>query len=310
MIYTLTLNPAIDLVVQIPHIDLGETNRMDRAYYLPGGKGINVSRLLHNLGMESLALGYIAGFSGREIDRILREEMDITTDFIEVSRGFTRINLKIKAGEETEINGLGPDIGPEEVQALYDRLDRVKSGDFLFLSGSIPASLGKDFYQKIMESLAGRGVEVVVDATGESLTSTLPYRPFLVKPNRRELEELLGHKVVGLDQIKAGSRELQEMGAQNIIISLGGEGAYFLSSDGQDLYLPAPKGKVIDTVGSGDSMVAGFVYASCKDFAPLDAFAFSVACGSQSAFSRGLAQKDDVFALYEKVKGEMKDENY
>lgn len=298
MIYTLTLNPAIDHIVRLEKVDMGETNRMLEESISAGGKGINVSKILKNLGEESVALGYIAGFTGHEIERILKEENGIESDFIVIKDGFTRINVKIKADHETEINGPGLNISAESREALLNQLREIKEGDTLFLAGSIPASLGNNFYAEIMEMLKGKDIAIAVDTTGEALKKSLQFGPSLVKPNLRELEEFFNVPIETNEEIERYTRELQKMGATNIIVSMGGDGAYFLSKEGQSKFLAAPKGKVIDTVGSGDSMVAGFMYALKNNYSLEDAFKFSVSCGSATAFSEELGTKEEINKIY------------
>lgn len=300
MIYTLTLNPAIDHIVRVDKLELGETNRMHEESISAGGKGINVSKIFKNLDEESIALGYIAGFTGREVERLVNEE-GISSDFIKVENGFTRINTKIKSKKETEINGPGLEITEKDKKALLDRLDRIQDGDYLFLSGSIPSSMDEGFYAEIMEHLSSKDVIIAVDTTGQALKKTLEYGPKLVKPNLRELEYFFDVEITDNKDIEKYSRKLQEMGATNIIISMGGDGAYFLSEEGDRMFLKAPKGKVIDTVGSGDSMVAGFIYAIKEGYSLVEAFKFSVACGSATAFSEKLATKQEILNLYENL---------
>lgn len=302
MIYTLTLNPALDHVVRIDHVRTGETNRMKAESVSAGGKGINVSKVLKNLGEKSVALGYIAGFTGREIERILRDETKILSDFITVKEGFTRINTKIKADVETEINGPGLKINDKNRKELLDKLQKVEKGDYLCLSGSVPSSLGDGFYAEIMDNMQDKGVDIVVDSTGDALKQTLPYGPILIKPNLRELEDFFNDSIGTIQQLEYYSKALQKMGAHNIIISMGGDGAYFLSSQGEQLFLAAPQGDVVDTVGSGDSMVAGFIYGLEHHYSSIEAFKLSVSCGSASAFSQNLATKDEIMTIYNQLK--------
>ncbi|MGY3776018.1 1-phosphofructokinase [Helcococcus sueciensis] len=297
MIYTLTLNPAIDHIVRVDKLEIGETNRMREESISAGGKGINVSKILKNLDEESIALGYIAGFTGREVERLVNKE-GISSDIIKVENGFTRINTKIKSEKETEINGPGLEITEEDKENLLDKIDEIKDGDYLFLSGSIPSSMDKGFYAEIMERLSSKDVIIVVDTTGEALKKTLKYVPKLIKPNLRELEDFFNIEIHDNKNIEKYTRKLQEMGARNIIISMGGDGAYFLSEEGNSMFLEAPKGKVIDTVGSGDSMVAGFIYAIKKGYSLEAAFKFSVSCGSATAFAEKLATKKEILYLY------------
>lgn len=300
MIYTLTLNPAIDHIVRVDRLELGETNRMHEESISAGGKGINVSKIFKNLDEESIALGYIAGFTGREVERLINEE-GISSDFIKVENGFTRINTKIKGEKETEINGPGLEITEKDKEALLDRINKIQDGDYLFLSGSIPSSMDEGFYAEIMEHLSSKDVIIAVDTTGQALKKTLEYGPKLTKPNLRELENFFDVEITDNKDIEKYSRKLQEMGATNIIISMGGDGAYFLSEEGDRMFLKAPKGKVIDTVGSGDSMVAGFIYAIKEGYSLVEAFKFSVACGSATAFSEKLATKQEILNLYENL---------
>lgn len=300
MIYTLTLNPAIDHIVRMDDLQIGETNRMNDESISAGGKGINVSKLFKNLGEESISLGYVAGFTGNEIEKILKSE-DIKTDFIHIDRGFTRINVKIKSNKETEINGPGLDIKSEDIEKLFSKIDEIKNEDYLFLSGSIPSSLDDTFYAEIMERLSSKNVHIIVDTTGEALKNTLKYSPKLIKPNLRELEDFFNCKIEDECDIKKYSKKLQEMGATNIIISMGGDGAYLLSEDGEDVFLKAPKGNVIDTVGSGDSMVAGFIYGIKQGYSLKESFKFSVSCGSATAFSGNLGKKEKIFEIYNKL---------
>ena len=300
MIYTLTLNPAIDHIVKLDKLEIGETNRMHEENISAGGKGINVSKILKNLGENSIVLGYIAGFTGNEIDRILKEE-GLSTDFIYIRDGFTRINTKIKSEKETEINGPGLKICKQEIEKLFDKLDDIKDGDYLFLSGSIPSSMDNGFYAKIMERLFSKNVNIAVDTTGGALVKTLKYSPKIIKPNLRELEELFNCQIAENVQIERYSKRLQEMGAKNIIISMGGDGAYFLSEKGDSIFLEAPKGNVIDTVGSGDSMLAGFIFALKNNFSLVEAFKFSVSCGSATAFSEKLATKNEIYKIYKNL---------
>lgn len=300
MIYTLTLNPAIDHIIRLEKLEIGETNRMISDTYAPGGKGINVSLLLKNLGHESIALGYIAGFTGKELECILKNE-NIKTDFIHAKEGSTRINVKIKAKQETEINGQGLNLSQEEINELFTKLERINDGDLLFLAGSIPKTLGTDFYMKIMNKLSDKDVIIVVDATGKELTDTLKFNPYLIKPNRRELEQIFDTEINSIEEIEIYARKLKDMGAKNVIISLGSKGALYVSESGESYHLDAPKGEVIDTVGSGDSMVAAFLYAKMNKFNDSDAFKYSVSAGSATAFSKKLATKEEIENIYKNL---------
>ncbi|MBD5516470.1 MAG: 1-phosphofructokinase [Lachnospiraceae bacterium] len=301
MIYTVTFNPSLDYIVSVDDFKLGLTNRTSSELLLPGGKGINVSTVLMNLGIESTALGFIAGFTGEEVIRRL-EEMGVQNGFIRIEEGFTRINLKLKTIDGTEINGQGPVISEEKVELLMDKLNALGEGDTLFLSGSIPASMPNDAYQRIMERLDGRGVQIVVDATKDLLVKVLPYHPFLIKPNNHELGEIFGVELKTRESVLPYGKKLQEMGAQNVLVSMAGEGAVLIAADGTVYDAPAPKGTLINGVGAGDSMVAGFMagYMQKQDYKY--AFHMGVAAGSASAFSENLATKQEIEAVYKQVK--------
>lgn len=301
MIYTVTFNPSLDYIVSVDDFKLGLTNRTSSELLLPGGKGINVSTVLMNLGIESTALGFIAGFTGEEVVRRL-EGMGVQNGFIRIDEGFTRINLKLKSIDGTEINGQGPVISEEKVQLLMDKLKNLGEGDILFLSGSIPVSMPDDAYQRIMESLEGRGVQIVVDATKDLLVKVLPFHPFLIKPNNHELGEIFGVELKTRESVLPYGKKLQEMGAQNVLVSMAGEGAVLIAADGTVYDAPAPKGTLVNGVGAGDSMVAGFMagYMERQDYKY--AFQMGVAAGSASAFSENLATKQEIEAVYQQVK--------
>lgn len=302
MIYTVTFNPSLDYIVSVDEFRLGLTNRTSSELLLPGGKGINVSTVLRNLGIESTALGFVAGFTGDEVVRRL-EKMGVRNGFIRIEDGFTRINLKLKSIDGTEINGQGPVIGDEKVRMLMEQLERLGEGDVLFLSGSIPASMPDDAYQKIMESLEGKGVQIVVDATKDLLMNVLPYRPFLIKPNNHELGEIFGVELKTREAVIPYGRKLQERGAQNVLVSMAGEGAVLIAADGQVYGAPAPKGKLVNGVGAGDSMVAGFMAGWMEKQDYEYAFHMGVSAGSASAFSENLATKEEIQAVYKQVVG-------
>ncbi|MCH5255319.1 MAG: 1-phosphofructokinase [Lachnospiraceae bacterium] len=300
MIYTVTFNPSLDYIVSVNDFKLGLTNRTSSEHLLPGGKGINVSTVLMNLGIESTALGFIAGFTGAEIVRRL-EDMGVKNGFIPIEDGFSRINLKLKSIDGTEINGQGPKISDEEIKMLMDQLNKLDKGDVLFLSGSIPASMPDDAYQKIMEMLDGRGVQIAVDATKDLLMNVLPYHPFLIKPNNHELGEIFGVKLETREEVVPYGKKLQEMGAQNVLVSMAGEGAVLIASDGQVISTPAPKGTLVNGVGAGDSMVAGFMAGWMEKQDYEYAFYMGVSAGSASAFSENLATKEEIKAVYAQV---------
>lgn len=300
MIYTVTFNPSLDYIVSVENFKLGLTNRTSSELLLPGGKGINVSTVLMNLGIESTALGFIAGFTGDEVVRRL-EQMGVKNGFIRIPDGFTRINLKLKSIDGTEVNGQGPKIGKEKVEQLMEQLDELKEGDVLFLSGSIPASMPSDAYQKIMERLKDKGIHIVVDATEDLLMNVLPYHPFLIKPNNHELGDIFGVQLKTREEVIPYGRKLQIMGAQNVLISMAGEGAVLIAADGRIFSTPAPKGILINGVGAGDSMVAGFMagWMAKKDYEY--AFHMGVSAGSASAFSENLATKEEIEAVYQQI---------
>lgn len=302
MIYTVTFNPSLDYIVSVDHFRLGYTNRTSSELILPGGKGINVSIVLKNLGIRSTALGFVAGFSGEEIVRRLKE-FGIEDELIRIEDGFSRINLKLKSIDGTEINGQGPVIREEKVQQLMDRLNCLKEGDVLFLSGSIPASMPDDAYQKIMALLDGKGVRIAVDATRDLLLKVLPYHPFMIKPNNHELGEIFNTELKTRESVVPYARKLQEQGAQNVLVSMAGEGAVLVAADGRVYEAPAPKGILKNGVGAGDSMVAGFMagYMEKQDYEY--AFHMGIAAGSASAFSENLATREEIEAVYRQVTG-------
>ena len=300
MIYTVTFNPSLDYIVSVKDFKLGLTNRTDSELMLPGGKGINVSIVLKNLGIDNTALGFVAGFTGEEVVKRL-EKFGVKNGFLEIPEGFTRINVKLKSIDGTEINGQGPSISEEKIEQLMTRLDEMGEGDVLFLSGSIPASMPDDTYQKIMERLKGKGVLISVDATQELLLKVLPYHPFLIKPNNHELGEIFGVELKTRESVVPYGKKLQEMGAENVLVSMAGEGAVLIASDGQVYDAPAPKGILKNGVGAGDSMVAGFMAGWLERKEYQHAFYMGVAAGSASAFSEQLAVKEEIEQVYEQV---------
>lgn len=300
MVYTVTFNPSLDYIVSVKDFKLGLTNRTDSELMLPGGKGINVSIVLKNLGIDNTALGFVAGFIGEEVVKRL-EKFGVKNGFLEIPEGFTRINVKLKSIDGTEINGQGPSISEEKIEQLMTRLDEMGEGDVLFLSGSIPASMPDDTYQKIMERLKGKGVLISVDATQELLLKVLPYHPFLIKPNNHELGEIFGVELKTRESVVPYGKKLQEMGAENVLVSMAGEGAVLIASDGQVYDAPAPKGILKNGVGAGDSMVAGFMAGWLERKEYQHAFYMGVAAGSASAFSEQLAVKEEIDQVYEQV---------
>ena len=302
MIYTVTFNPSLDYIVRMDHFEAGAINRVSYEQVLAGGKGINVSIVLHNLGHESTALGFVAGFTGAEIEHKL-DAFPVKHDFVHLENGFSRINVKAKAENETEINGQGPDISDAAQQELFAKLDKLGAGDTLVLAGSIPKTLPDDIYERIMERLDGRGIRIVVDAEKKLLLNVLKYHPFLIKPNNHELGDMFGVVLKTDEEIVTYARKLQEKGATNVLISMAGDGAILLTADGKHYKSPAPKGKLVNSVGAGDSMVAGFLTGCIESHDDLEtAFYMGVATGSASAFSENLATRPEVEALLKTIR--------
>lgn len=297
MIYTVTFNPSLDYIVSVEGFQLGLTNRTSSELLLPGGKGLNVSMVLGNLGIENTALGFTAGFTGDEIIRLARA-MGVKTDFISIENGMSRINVKLKSIDGTEINGSGPDIDEEAVAKLMRKLDGLGSGDVLALAGSIPSSMPDDMYRRIMERLKDKNVMTAVDATKDLLLNVLEYRPFLVKPNNHELGEIFGTELKTRESVIPYAKKLKEMGAANVLVSMAGEGAVLVAESGEVFLAPAPKGTLINAVGAGDSMVAGFLAGWLEKRDYRYAFYMGVAAGSASAFSERLATKPEIENIY------------
>ena len=292
MIHTLTLNPALDHTVRAESFTLGVTNRVAEEKLTVGGKGINVSLMLSSLGAESIAHGFLGGEVGVLIEQKARAA-GLVTKFI-FTAGESRINCKIKSDEETELNGKGVTVTPEAYAELLKNLSSLQAGDFLVLAGSVPQGLTKTVYAELMQALKGKGIRFVVDTTGEALRSALPHRPFLVKPNAAELGELFGVEITGKERAVFYAKKLLELGAERVLVSLGGEGAVFVSETGEEYQTTAPQGKVVDTVGSGDSVVAGFLWSIAQGRDERTAFLTGVAAGSASAFTDGFATKTEV----------------
>lgn len=295
MVYTVTFNPAIDYVVHTGEMKLGATNRSEKEEMYFGGKGINVSIVLRELGIVSKALGFTAGFTGEAIEKGL-SEMGIDADFVRLKNGNSRINVKIKSTEETELNGQGPDIDEVAINALFAKLDKLSDGDTLILAGSIPSSLPSDIYEKILGRLSGRNIKTVVDATKDLLLNVLKYKPFLVKPNNHELGEMFGAELKTDEEIEKYARKLQEMGAVNVLISMAGDGAMLIDEYGKMHRCGVCKGTVRNSVGAGDSMVAGFTAGSLKGDYEY-ALKLGTAAGGATAFSDGLAEKAKIDEL-------------
>ena len=293
MIFTVTFNPSLDYIVRVDEMRLGTINRTNYEQLLPGGKGINVSIVMGNLGHPSRALGFSAGVTGVALEKLLADA-GVDADLVHVKEGFTRINVKVKAVEETELNGQGPRIAPEDVDALFSKLDVLGQDDTLVISGSVPNTLPSDMYEQVMERLAGHGVRIVVDAERDLLTRVLPYRPFLVKPNNHELGDIFGVTLKTRDEVVPYARRMQEMGAQNVLVSMAGEGGVLVAADGQVYQSPAAKGTVVNSVGAGDSCVAGFLAGLMETGSYQTAFRMGLAAGSASAFSDHLATRPEV----------------
>ena len=291
MIYTITFNPSIDYVIEVEDFQLGIVNRVNAENKYSGGKGINVSRVLNNLEVKSKALGFIGGFTGKFIKDSL--EMDgVDTDFIDVS-GETRINVKLKSKEETEINGGGPDIKEKDLDQLFKKIDLLNSEDFLVLAGNVQKSLPRNIYSIIQKRCVNKKVKVIVDTTGEALISTLEYKPFLIKPNNHELEEIFNVQLNNKEEIIHYAKELRKMGAENVIISMAGEGALLICSEGE-YHASAPKGIVKNSVGAGDSLIAGFLANYSQNHNIMEAFKWGATSGSATAFSMDLCKKEEV----------------
>lgn len=301
MLYTVTFNPSLDYIVSVDDFKLGLTNRTTDELMLPGGKGINVSTVLNNLGFENTALGFTAGFTGKEIQRRVTQ-MGIRSDFIEIPEGFSRINLKLKSIDGTEINGMGPSISAEKVEELMRKLDKLQKGDILFLAGSIPSSMPDDMYSRIMERLSDKEIVTVVDATKDLLLNVLCYHPFLIKPNNHELGEIFGVELKTREDVIPYGKKMQEKGARNVLISMAGEGAVLIAENGEVHSAPAPKGTLVNGVGAGDSMVAGFMAGWLSKGSYLEAFQMGVAAGSASAFSEYLATRSQVEEVLNQIK--------
>lgn len=303
MIFTVTLNPSIDYVVRLDKLTSGITNRTTSEEYYFGGKGINVSCVLAELGLDSTAYGFVAGFTGEAIEKGIRNDR-IITDFIKLKHGISRINIKIKAGEETEINCQGPHIDDSELERLLQKIDRIANGDTLVIAGSIPNTMPDDVYERMLERISRKDVKIVVDATKQLLVNSLKYKPFLIKPNRQELSEIFGTEVKTEEDIEKYAKELQKMGAKNVLISLGGEGAMLIDENGEKHKAGVLKEKVINTVGSGDSMVAGFVAGYEKEHSYPYALKLGSVCGNATAFLSGLATREKIDELLVKFEKE------
>ena len=300
MIYTITFNPALDYIVRVNDFKVGQVNRTSYEEIYAGGKGINVSIVLNNLDVENIALGFIAGFTGDEIENRVKN-MGCKTDFIKLNNGMSRINVKLKSNEESEINGQGPVINENDLEQLFNKLDLFKEGDVLVLAGSIPSTLPENIYEIIMRRLENKNIKIIVDATKDLLLNVLKYKPFLIKPNHHELAELFNVEIKNKEEIIKYAKKLKEMGARNVLISMAGDGAIFITEDNRVIKSNVPKGELVNSVGAGDSMVGGFIAGYLNNSNLEEAFKMGVATGSASAFSEGLATKDKVYNLLKEI---------
>ena len=300
MINTITLNPSLDYIVKVDDFKVGHVNRTSKEDIYPGGKGINVSFVLKNLGVKNRALGFTAGFTGEEIEKLVANH-GVDNEFIRLEKGMSRINVKLKSKEESEINGMGPDISKNDIEKLYEKLEALKAGDFVVLAGSIPNTLPDDIYETIMKDFKDKEINFVVDATKDLLLNVLKYKPFLIKPNHHELGEMFNVKLNSKDEIITYAKKLQEIGARNVIISMAGDGAILIEENGEITISDTPKGTLVNSVGAGDSMVGGFLAGIAENKNIKEAFKIGVATGSASAFSEGLATRDKVEELLKQL---------
>ena len=300
MIYTVTFNPSLDYIVSVNNFTCGIVNRTTDERIFPGGKGINVSMVLKNLGFENTSLGFLAGFTGDRIRELL-EEKGVRADFIKVDKGISRINVKLRSDQETEINGLGPAIADADIRKLYEKLDELEDGDILVLAGSIPDVMPGSMYMDIMKHLEKKDLKIVVDATKDLLVNVLQYHPFLIKPNNHELGEIFGVKIEDKADVILYAKEMQKKGARNVLVSMAGDGAVLVAEDGSIFQSEAPEGKVVNSVGAGDSMVAGFIAGYLENHNYEKAFQMGVCTGSASAFSEELATKAEVITLLDRL---------
>ena len=306
MIYTVTFNPAIDYIAEINELKKNEINRATSEKILAGGKGINVSIVLKNLGIESIVLGFIGGFTGKEIEQRV-EEFGIKTDFVDIPDKFSRINVKLQTSvdgkilEETAINGEGPKISEYEINEFMNKIEKIGKDDFIVLAGSVSRNMKDDIYEKICIKVKENGAKIVADATGKLLLNVLKHKPFLIKPNKKELEEIFEKEMKTDEEVVVYAKKLQEMGAENVLISMDKDGAILITKNQELLYSEAPKGKVVNSVGSGDSMVAGFITGFLKHNDYEKALKMGIAAGSASAFSKNLATKDEIIYYLSKI---------
>lgn len=308
MVYTVTFNPAMDYVMQVKNMNEKDINRSEEETMFYGGKGINVSSVLTQLDIENTATGFLAGFTGSELERMLRTD-NINTDFVHLKTGFTRINVKIKSEKELDINAHGPDISEQDIDEFLNKLKKIKSGDYLVLAGSVPPSLSDDIYEKILEHFTDKDINVVVDTTGNLLKNILKYKPFLIKPNHHELGEIFSVDINSTQDVIRYAKKLQEMGAKNVLVSRAKDGATLIDENGNVISVTNAPGKIVSSVGCGDSMVAGFIagYIESKDYEK--ALRLGAVCANATAFSSSIAKKkeiDNMFlneSIYIKQKG-------
>lgn len=305
MIYTITLNPSLDYIVTVPQFVCGRVNRTTKEQLFPGGKGINVSIVLKNLGVENTALGFLAGFTGEKLKQLL-EEKGVYADFLTVAEGITRINVKLRSEQESEINGQGPEIQKIDIQKLYEKLDGLKDGDILVMAGSIPDALPQTIYMDIMRYLEQKQLKIVVDATRDLLVNVLQYQPFLIKPNHHELGEIFQKTITTKQDVIYYAKQLQEKGARNVLVSMAGDGAVLVTQDGMEYQSEAPRGTVVNSVGAGDSMVAGFLAGYLERGSFEEAFHMGICTGSASAFSEELAHRENVRKLLDEMQNSKK----
>lgn len=300
MVYTVTFNPALDYVMNVEKLSTDDINRTESEELYYGGKGINVSAILSRLNIPTVALGFTAGFTGKK----LREMMDddgIKNDFVVLNSGFTRINVKVKFGKELDINANGPEITADKIKELFMKLKKLNDGDYLVLAGSVPASLPDDLYSKILEELSGKNINIVVDTTGNQLLNVLKYKPFLIKPNHHELGEIFGQEMDTTEKITEYAKKLQEMGAVNVLVSRGGDGAVLVDGNGTVHPAAAVEGTLVNSVGCGDSMVAGFIAGYITNKSYSEALKLSVASSAATAFSKELAKADEIYKIYKNL---------
>ena len=307
MIYTVTLNPSLDYILSVENFEEESTNRATAEVIYPGGKGVNVSIVLANLGMQSIALGFCAGFTGTEIKRLLAEQ-NINNNFIELENGSSRINIKLRSidgkgriFEETEVNGIGPTVTDDALDKFYSQIEALENNDILVLSGSIPPSLPATIYKDIMQKLQNKDIKIVVDATKDLLTNVLEYKPFLIKPNIYELEDIFKSKINNENEAASFAQKLQKMGAQNVLVSMGEKGAILVDKNNNTYIQNVPEGEVKNSVGAGDSMVAGFLYGFAKTNNYEQALKYGICAGSASAYSEKLATKQEILDLYNQI---------